>query len=670
MPQQLKSGQDVTALMSGQDVTDLMTQAAPKQLQIAPGTSPQEAIRQMKAFNESEGLTAQAESPSVLSSALSMGKGIAESLNPIEMVKGVYGAVRHPYDTLTGLVQAQGAQLSQAKALAKEGRYSEAAGYGLAGVLPLVGPAAAAVGENIGAGNVAEGVGQGLGLIGTVALPSVVKGASKAVSSATKATGAAEKGATIAERLAQEKFVRATAPHVGRNKVQFGNMAAKAAPEVLREPGMGALSRGGFAEKVGQRLEAAERSLDEAAASRPAGELVDTAPIVSSLKDRLKKLEAQTATGPEAHAQVEKLGISTLPARAPSSAMAFDDLPVPYKQELRRIVAELDEFQYQEGRKLDRVNEVAREGGYGSGRGARMRPSGYERDVSDPDYLPPVAGAEVYHEVLQGKTGTTRTAMMRSLRDYTEGKQRFTPIVQRAINVADQRLRNPDAVGRPLLPADAGFAAVDVAGPLGQSVVPGPLEPQAAVLRQVIREVEDLGPAASYDALLKIRQGWDQAAKAVYNPSMTADFLTKNSEKLGAADATGALREALGMIDPRTATANKEYALWKKMDDVLKAAEETDRVRPTVGRKIAARFAGAVAGGTAAGGPGAVIGAILAPLADSAMIGSPTTKILTARALTQLADALRKGDAVVAESTLKRLRALSLVGQARPKDQE
>jgi hypothetical protein len=97
-----------------------------------------------------------------------------EMLNPVTMVKGLYGAVRHPIDTGTALVGAQIDQARKAKTAFGEGRYSEAVGHGGAAVLPLLGPAAAAAGEQMGTGDVAGGLGKGVGLLAPVAIGAAV----------------------------------------------------------------------------------------------------------------------------------------------------------------------------------------------------------------------------------------------------------------------------------------------------------------------------------------------------------------------------------------------------------------------------------------------------------------------------------------------------------------
>ena len=60
-----------------------------------------------------------------------------------------------------------------------EGRYSEALGHAAAGSLPLIGPAAAQAGEQIGSGDVAGGSGAGLGLIASMFAPRVASGVAK-----------------------------------------------------------------------------------------------------------------------------------------------------------------------------------------------------------------------------------------------------------------------------------------------------------------------------------------------------------------------------------------------------------------------------------------------------------------------------------------------------------
>jgi len=185
---------------------------------------------------------------------------------------------------------------------------------------------------------------------------------------------------------------------------------------------------------------------------------------------------------------------------------------------------------------------------------------------------------------------------------------------------------------------------VPEARPLGRDVVPGPNATRVAVIDQAIEEIKALGPVAQYEPLRRIRQAYDAPAKIKYSPSMTADFLKKSGEASGAADVTGTLRDALAKMDPQTATANTEYAFWRKANDVLEATSEVERTRPKVGRIIAARIAATVFGGSAAGPAGAAAGLLGGPMLESILSSAPTTKLRTARVMSQLAGAIRRGD--------------------------
>src|SRR5690606_3869551 len=190
-------------------------------------------------------------------------------------------------------------------------------------------------------------------------------------------------------------------------------------------------------------------------------------------------------------------------------------------------------------------------------------------------------------------------------------------------------------------------------------VIPAPNQARAAQIQQAIKEVRRMGPTASYDALRRLRQAYDEPARAVYNPSLTADFTRKMGEKRGAADVGVELRERLAKADATTAEANARYSLFNAAQDVLDAAAETDRVRPKVGRRIMTRFGGAVGGGVAAGPIGAAAGYLVGPVLDSLASMAPTTRIATARAMQRMADALDAGDASRAYLAMKDLARLT-----------
>lgn len=102
-------------------------------------------------------------------------------VNPITMATGLWESIKDQpavTRTLENIWDASVDQFGKAKEAYQQGRYSEAVGHGLA-VAPVLGPAAAAAGEQFGRGDIAGGLGSAVGLIGSVVAPGVVKSASR-----------------------------------------------------------------------------------------------------------------------------------------------------------------------------------------------------------------------------------------------------------------------------------------------------------------------------------------------------------------------------------------------------------------------------------------------------------------------------------------------------------
>lgn len=106
-------------------------------------------------------------------------EGVWRNVNPVNIVRGVAGMVTHPLDTLGAARDQMSAEWEKAGQAGLEGRYSEAVGHGLAGSLPFVGPAAAGAGEKIAEGDVAGGLGEGVGMLAASFLPKAAKAATK-----------------------------------------------------------------------------------------------------------------------------------------------------------------------------------------------------------------------------------------------------------------------------------------------------------------------------------------------------------------------------------------------------------------------------------------------------------------------------------------------------------
>jgi hypothetical protein len=116
--------------------------------------------------------------------------GAAEMLNPVTAVRGLAHAVANPIDTAGAIYNAHADQFGKAKEAFGQGRYSEAAGHGMAGVVPIIGPAAANVGEQIGAGDVAGGLGAATGLLtGAAVAGPVARGVGNVARPVAQATG-------------------------------------------------------------------------------------------------------------------------------------------------------------------------------------------------------------------------------------------------------------------------------------------------------------------------------------------------------------------------------------------------------------------------------------------------------------------------------------------------
>src|SRR5262249_24963527 len=109
------------------------------------------------------------------------------------VVSGLGNAVIHPIDTVSNLVSAQLAEPVKAYQAFKEGRSSEGLGHGAASLLPIVGPAAAHIGENIAeTGDIGEGLGEAGALIASS--PSIAGPALRGAGRAGQALAASRLG--------------------------------------------------------------------------------------------------------------------------------------------------------------------------------------------------------------------------------------------------------------------------------------------------------------------------------------------------------------------------------------------------------------------------------------------------------------------------------------------
>jgi len=223
------------------------------------------------------------------------------------------------------------------------------------------------------------------------------------------------------------------------------------------------------------------------------------------------------------------------------------------------------------------------------------------------------------------------------------------PLVVKAVDASRPNLetvirKSPivDDMGQPFTVAEKKVV------PVGRNVIPSENQPRFNAIQNTIDELETLGPFVRYEPLRRVRQARDVGAEVVYNPSMTADFLKLQGAQKGAADSAAVLRDALAGMDEVTAAANKQYALYRTANDVLKATEEVSRSSPTVGRGL--------------------FGFMASPLMDTLINAGFTPKLKTAALLQRLANSARNNN--INQAMRSSLAALTAMGGAQIANQQ
>ena len=175
--------------------------------------------------------------------------GVGSGLDPRPLVQ----AAMHPIQTAKGIVSAQGEQFGKAKEALGEGRYSEAFGHGLAGAVPLIGPGAAEMGERIGSGDGAGGLGEAATAMFPMGSLGLARHAKVPVAGATRALP------EILQRSARNQYNQALGATTGPMKRRSGRVT----PELLGQRVTGSLEKIREtslrnADEVAERLSAAE----------------------------------------------------------------------------------------------------------------------------------------------------------------------------------------------------------------------------------------------------------------------------------------------------------------------------------------------------------------------------------------------------------------------------
>src|SRR5262245_26595702 len=178
-------------------------------------------------------------------------ENVWSAVNPMNVVQ----AALHPVDTLGALVDAHLAEASKTKAMYDAGRYSEAAGHLGATLLPVLGPAAARAGEQIGSGDIAGGLGSSVGLLASTQVPKVIGRVGTATGGALRGAAGDVVGAVSPRLYHAARILDAIRQGLGRGAAASDDIPAPAnptAPHLDRSVPVqaGALS----AEELAQRI--------------------------------------------------------------------------------------------------------------------------------------------------------------------------------------------------------------------------------------------------------------------------------------------------------------------------------------------------------------------------------------------------------------------------------
>jgi hypothetical protein len=222
-------------------------------------------------------------------SALSrFASNFGEMLNPVTAIKGIAHAVANPVETGQAILQASGEQLGQAKDAFGRGDYMEAGGRTLAAI-PLIGPAAAAAGDQIASGDVAGGLGKGAGLLTGAAL----------VGPAARAAGRVAKPVTqAAGRRLYQSALKPTKAAINNVRPAAGMTAQETLLQTGLNEGVPITARG--LKKVETLIDSLDAEVKARVAKIQArGEKVDPALVERAIDDVVQDFTKQVNAQPD-----------------------------------------------------------------------------------------------------------------------------------------------------------------------------------------------------------------------------------------------------------------------------------------------------------------------------------------------------------------------------------
>lgn len=246
---------------------------------------------------------------SPLAAAVSTGKGILNALPVTGHPLDTFFGLKPLAGTVRDLAKAQWDQAVQAAQKAKEAANgggvlsaSEAFGHGLAAVLPILGPAAADVGEHFAQGDIAGGVGGTFGLLSQFAVKygfDAAKAKSPMASKANIAAASTDQAARLTREAEQQVSQQVLAP----GNPKYKGVATKIAPDVLDRGMQGdrlALTQAAedLMAKSGAEIDAAWKAHQQPLATQN---------VLQTLDQRIKDLQVGGADIPTAAGKVQAL---------------------------------------------------------------------------------------------------------------------------------------------------------------------------------------------------------------------------------------------------------------------------------------------------------------------------------------------------------------------------
>lgn len=202
----------------------------------------------------------------------------------------------HPIDTLKAMGQAQLGEFSKAKEQFGQKHYSEAFGHGLAGLLPLAGPAAAQSGEEFGSGQPGAGAAHAFELL--------------APSAGRLLPKAAQPGRLLSGPLrtaAEKTYAQVLAPGTKADKFLTRNKLLTPAGRGLLERRVMGLTEKGLKARIERNLETSETALNDAWSRLGPNHQQNLLPILDEIQSRAVK----EATQPVGVTQFPTRGLGT-----------------------------------------------------------------------------------------------------------------------------------------------------------------------------------------------------------------------------------------------------------------------------------------------------------------------------------------------------------------------